>query len=560
MKTTLLITRSLQIAILALTCSQANQALAQTIYIKGNNTTSLSSDGSYTTPGVPGESNPIVYESTSGSSVATLGAGVSVRGIRYESSAIATSITSNSSNALTLGSDGLIKDTNSLTRISSQISLNATQTWNLNAGTTTNNGTRLSGSITTGSHTLLIQGNGALDLQGSSTLGSLVTINNSLVNVAGNSVVTLGGTNGFDTLVITSGRVIGLTFGNFGSASSFGDGGTSAVITLGGSTTNGTFEYSGTSTSSNRTFSRVANGNATAGTNNGVIDVSTAGQTLTLTGNNSLSSAPSTFTDGGWSLGGNGNLIVSAGILNNTGNGSTAVNKFGTGSVTLSGNNTYRGPTTITAGTLIINGATTTNSTVTVNTGGTLAGNGTLGGIVNVMSGGILSPGNSPGLQNMGTLALNNGGNLNWQIFDATGPAGTGFDSINLSGTLNLAALTGDTDFQINLWSLSGVGPDVDGNATNFNNALSQSWTLVSTGSAITEFDATEFTINVGANAGTSGFSNPLGEGSFSVALSADNTDLMLVYTAIPEPATWAILALGALTLFVTRFRKTSRA
>jgi autotransporter-associated beta strand protein len=522
MKTTLLLTRSLQIAILALTCSQANQALAQTIYIKGNNTTSLSANGSYTTPGVPGVNDTIVYDSNSGTASASIGAGVSVQGIRYDSLATPGTINSNGTNALTLGSGGLIKDTNGLARISSPISLSADQTWNLNNGTTTSNSTRLGGSITTGLNTLLIQGSGALDLQGSSTLGSLVTINNPLVQVTNNSVVTLGGTNGFDTLQIPNGRVIGSTFGNFGSASSFGDGGTSTAITLGASSSNGTFEYSGTSTSSNRTFSRVANGNSTVGNNNGIIDVSTAGQTLTLTGNNSLSSVTST-TAGGWSLGGNGSLIVSAGILNNTNNGTTAVNKFGTGSVTLSGNNTYRGPTTITAGTLIINGSTTTNSTVSVGSGAALAGSGTINGSVSINSGATLIPstastltlGSTLTLESVSTIALTLGSNSSKIAFTTL--------SDNLLGSGNAT-----------LSLIQGVGFDYGATYTIFQNTLTTGFVF----SSITGYDSNNWTANFG--------------------LASDNYQLS--FTAVPEPATWAILALGALTLLVARFRKTSRA
>ena len=247
----------------------------------------------------------------------------------------------------------------------------------------------------------------------------------------------------------------------------------------------------------------------------------------------------------------------SAAIANGAAN--MTLTKTGNGTQELSGTNTYTGATTISAGTLLINGNQSgATGAVAVNNAATLGGNGTVGGIVTVGSGGILSPGNSPGLQNMAGLVLNNGGNYNWQVLDATGVAGTGYDIINLSGSLNLASLTGATDYQINLWSLSSIGPDVNGNATNFNNALNQSWTLVSTGNVITGFDATEFTVNVGANAGANGFTNALAGGAFSVDLSVDSTDLMLVYTAIPEPSTFALLGLGLTTVMVFRRRRQS--
>ena len=41
---------------------------------------------------------------------------------------------------------------------------------------------------------------------------------------------------------------------------------------------------------------------------------------------------------------------------------------------------------------------------MTVNSTGTLQGTGTIGGLVTVNSGGILSPGNSPGMITLGSL------------------------------------------------------------------------------------------------------------------------------------------------------------
>jgi len=236
-----------------------------------------------------------------------------------------------------------------------------------------------------------------------------------------------------------------------------------------------------------------------------------------------------------------------ASVIANNGSGAVGITKSGVGKWVLSGANTYTGATTVSAGTLLVNGSLAAGSAVSVASGAILGGSGTINGTTTIQSGGILSPGNSPGLQNMGTLVLIDGGNYNWQVLNATGLAGTGFDTINLTGSLNLAGLTGGTDFNINLWSLSSIGPDVNGNALNFDNTLNQSWTLVTTGNAITGFDASEFTVNVGANvgAGTAGFSNALAGGVFSVALSGDSTDLLLNYTAIPEPSTYAMLGLG---------------
>jgi hypothetical protein len=118
---------------------------------------------------------------------------------------------------------------------------------------------------------------------------------------------------------------------------------------------------------------------------------------------------------------------------------------------------------------------------------------------------------------------------------------------------LDLSLLSAGNTYNINLWSLSGLGPDVNGDAINFNNTVNQSWTLFSTGSTISGFSTDKFTINTGAFNGTSGFSNALGGGVFSVGLGDSNTDLVLNFTAIPEPGAALIGSLGMLALLRRR-------
>ena len=101
--------------------------------------------------------------------------------------------------------------------------------------------------------------------------------------------------------------------------------------------------------------------------------------------------------------------------------------------------------------------------------GQTLQGIGTVSGAMTVASGATLSPGNSPGNLNTGALTFASGGNYNWQILNATGTAGTDWDLITVGGTLNITATSG-SKFNLNLWSLSSIGPDVNGNVNGFNN------------------------------------------------------------------------------------------
>ncbi|MEI8371191.1 MAG: autotransporter-associated beta strand repeat-containing protein, partial [Planctomycetia bacterium] len=154
--------------------------------------------------------------------------------------------------------------------------------------------------------------------------------------------------------------------------------------------------------------------------------------------------------------------------------GSGAVVKQGGGALILSGNNTYSGATTVVAGALVINGS-LANSAVTVGNGGMLGGNGSIGGLVTVQSGGVLSPGNSPGLLSAGVLDLLAGSTSLMQIVGdgsgGAGTAGTGYDSLTIAtsgglsygGSLDLefgngTAFLDDTFFDLFAFSGSPAG------------------------------------------------------------------------------------------------------
>ena len=116
--------------------------------------------------------------------------------------------------------------------------------------------------------------------------------------------------------------------------------------------------------------------------------------------------------------------------------------------MTLSGTNSYTGGTTVSAGTLLVNGSLTT-SAVTVGSGGTLGGSGLLGALLTVQSGGVLSPGNSPGALAAAALDLQAGSTTFMEVVGsgaAAGVAGTDYDQIQITtsggltygGSLNL--------------------------------------------------------------------------------------------------------------------------
>ena len=150
-----------------------------------------------------------------------------------------------------------------------------------------------------------------------------------------------------------------------------------------------------------------------------------------------------------------------AGVLQNgTGGGTLGLSKYNIGTLTLSGVNTYTGNTTINIGTVNLNGSLGA-SAVTVALGGTLAGTGTAGGLVDVLNGGILSPGNSGvGTLNVSSLTLEASSIVNLQpgndLANVTASGGLtlnggviylyqsgGVSAFSTPGTYNLFSYTG---------------------------------------------------------------------------------------------------------------------
>lgn len=248
-------------------------------------------------------------------------------------------------------------------------------------------------------------------------------------------------------------------------------------------------------------------------------------------------------------------------------NGAQDLSKTGAGTLSITDTGNLSGATTVAAGTLQVDGS-IADSAVTVESGAVLSGSGTVGGIV-LNLGSTISPGNSPGTLTVdGDAFWNAGANYNWQIHDATGVAGspTGWDLINVTGVLDLTALSIGSEFNINLWSLAEVGPDVDGPALNFDPTQNYTWMILSASNGITGFSADKFNINTAAINGTAGFANALAGGAFSMLQSGN--DLNLVFTAgsgpgpepIPEPGTWvaAALLLGGAAYLRWRRRRVS--
>ncbi|HLM58455.1 MAG TPA: Ig-like domain-containing protein [Pyrinomonadaceae bacterium] len=143
----------------------------------------------------------------------------------------------------------------------------------------------------------------------------------------------------------------------------------------------------------------VTNINLTSGTLGAAEDWSTAlPMTLTSGGNIQLKAADAS------------NLpqnITLSGALTGTG----GFTKTGTGTLVLSGPNTYTGATTVNAGTLRINGQVAAGGAFNVNSGATLSGSGTVNRAVTLGSGASAAPEGAAPIATLGAASLNwNGG------------------------------------------------------------------------------------------------------------------------------------------------------
>lgn len=228
--------------------------------------------------------------------------------------------------------------------------------------------------------------------------------------------------------------------------------------------------------------------------------------------------------------------------------------KTNAGTVTLTAANTYSGGTQIRGGRLLVNNTTgsgTGAGPVLIGSGGMLSGTGTVGGFVTNAPGGSISAGNEIGVLNLGSTIWFGGATNRLDLANATGTAGTGWDLLNISGTLTLAA-TGSDKALIDVTSFTLGG--IRGLAANFDATQNYLWTIVQTSGGILfqsgESAATVFDIITG------NFSNPTTGGQFGVALSADGKSLNLTYNhviPIPEPSKVAMTMLGLCGLIYGR-------
>ena len=149
----------------------------------------------------------------------------------------------------------------------------------------------------------------------------------------------------------------------------------------------------------------------------------TGGGTVTLSGTAAPAAIVVSAASGTYTLASSaGNLIA----------GTAGLAKSGGGTLVLSGSNSFTGATSVTGGTLLVNGV-LSSGTTTVSTAGLVGGSGTVGGLLEVLAGGTLAPGDGRGILTAGRLDLQSGGTTRLDIVGngtTAGTAGVDFDQV----------------------------------------------------------------------------------------------------------------------------------
>lgn len=225
----------------------------------------------------------------------------------------------------------------------------------------------------------------------------------------------------------------------------------------------------------------------------------------------------------------------------------------GTGTLELTGANTYSGKTTVSQGILLADnttGSATGTNSVSVSNSATLGGTGIISGPITLNSGAAISPGdNAVGRLTTASETWKGGATAVLEFNDVNAGAGIGWDFLNLLGTLIFNANSGNR-ITLDLHSLTAA--NAPGNISDFNPNLNYNWTVVTTTGGFSfssgQNVATSFSIQ------TSNWNNPLAGGTFSLNLSSDAKSLILSFTpaAVPEPGAFALTMLGFVIL-VTR-------
>ena len=320
----------------------------------------------------------------------------------------------------------------------------------LNSNVTLGAATTYTGDLTFQGNVDLGAGNRTIAADSTATISGVIS--NGSLTKAGASTLTLSGANTYAGTTTVSAGTLATTGSGVLSSTSGVTVASGATLQLGGAETINTLSNSGTIA--------LAGGTLTTGGDNGS---STLGGSLAGTGT-LVKAGTGTLTLATANNGFTGVVNVSAGTLSATG-----ANALGTSSVTVGNGGVFAANASL-------------GNVVTVNSGGMLKGSGSLGATA-VNAGGILAPGNSPGLQTFSSLSLAGGSSVQWQVCNATGVRGTDYDSLAVTGQLSLAGASSANKVVVNVVSLAHNADLTPGNAVNFDSTLAHQFVFATYGS-----------------------------------------------------------------------------
>ena len=396
-------------------------------------------------------------------------------------------------------------------------------------GTSSTFSGQITDSGTTGGARLTKTGSGTLTMTGTSTYTGSTTVNGGTLFIATANEGTGGLANTASITINNGGTLRSSANALFGWTANQGK---DITVNAGGTLTadNGADVHVGRVTLNGGT---LANSGSSVDWGSWVFD---GPATILAVTDNSTASAVNVRMQNGGSIDvASGKTLSFVGSITDSGSaGASSVIKTGGGTLALIGASSYTGTTAVNGGTLFVNNS-LTSSAITVATAASLGGSGTVGAVT-MSAGALLAPGDGVGrLTATQSLTLTGSSAYLWQLSNATGTAGatSGWDLLTVTGTLDIAA-TSTSPFQIDLWTLSSANPVTSGSATNFSPTQNYTWKIATASGGITGFAADKFSIVTSPTNGTGGFANTYTGGTFSLAKSGN--DLNLVFTA-PAPS-----------------------
>jgi len=206
----------------------------------------------------------------------------------------------------------------------------------------------------------------------------------------------------------------------------------------------------------------------------------------------------------------------------------------------------------VTGGTLLVNGAITATSLTTVSSGAVLGGTGSIVNVVQILSGGTVSPGTAAGT---GILTLGSLSGTDYSIaMGITGTAANQYDKIVTTGNLNYSGGT---------LRLSMTGTYANGTSWDLFDFASQSGTFAGVSPMVADPAYNGLAWGLATNS-TSVFDQRYGGGVWLSDWSSGGQRFIFnqsngVLTVVPEPSTFVMAGAGIAALAAIRWRRQRR-